>query len=253
MKTFTTFGMAVVAAAVLSLLAPSAHAAFDCSLASASLDGDGDGIMDADECNGLVLPVCTGTETAGSTARAACADPATKDVYVLFNPPLGQSPNWPSADTVLSIINKAAASGGLGVTAHAIAASKVDPSTRKLTATVAPYSTQKVVRVTENLATGTGILGVCEWGTPNGLDDCTVYTQRAISVASSYKFNSTDVIRWVINHETGHAMNLTAANDPQRGHHEPAGSGYVMEESLTSKSGVPGTFSGQSRTDTKLK
>src|SRR5882724_9783111 len=181
MNKLMTFGKAIVAAAVLALVPAAAHAAFNCAIASASLDGDGDGIMDADECNGLILPVCTGTEAAGSAARAACADPASRDVYVLFNPPVGQSANWPSADTILAIINKAAASGGLGTTAHAIDASKVDATTRKLTATVAPYSSEKVARATENLATGTGIIGVCEWGTPNGLDDCTVYTLRAKS------------------------------------------------------------------------
>jgi len=247
MNTIKTFATLFAAAAMLWSLPSTASAAFDCALASASLDGDGDGIMDADECNGLVLPVCNGT-----LARSACADPATPDVYVLFNPPVGQGANWPTADTILATINKVAAQGGLGVTAHAIDASKVD-SSRRLTAAVAPYSTQKAVRVTENLATGTGIIGVCEWGTPNGLDDCTVYTLRAKSVASSMALNGTDVIRWVINHEVGHAMNLTAAEDPTRGHHEPAGSGYVMEESLTKKSGVPASFSNQSRIDSKLK
>src|SRR5262245_29513426 len=137
MNKLMTFGKTIAAAAALALLPAAAHA-FNCSIAAANLDTDGDGIMDADECNGLILPACTGTEGAGTAARAACIDPASRDVFVLFSPPLGQSPNWPSASTVLSIINKAAASGGVGVTAHAIDASKIDPSTRKLTATVAP-------------------------------------------------------------------------------------------------------------------
>ncbi|MGH7806045.1 MAG: hypothetical protein ACREQJ_16980 [Candidatus Binatia bacterium] len=216
-----------------------ATSTFNCTQAAVNLDGDGDGFVDSDECAGLgALRVCNGT-----TTRANCLDPNGRDVFVLFVP--ASATNIP-ADP-LSLVNQAA--GGLNIAAHSVAASQV--GTGRLL--IAPNSTQKVVRVTESKLTGSGILGVCEHGTPNGLDDCIVYTERAKAVAASMNLPAIDVIRWVINHEVGHAVYLTAVEDPLRGHHEPAGSGYVMQEAMTKKSGAPKQFSEGSRTDVRLK
>ena len=230
---------ALLALSAMPAFAQNATSTFACSQAAVNLDTDLDGFVDSDECAGLGgLTVCNGT-----TTRANCIDPNGRDVFVLMVPATGS--NFP-ADP-LSLINQAV--GGLNIGAHPVSANHVD-STRKL---IAANSSQKVVRVTESKLTGSGILGVCEWGTPNGLDDCTVYTERAKGVAASMALPAADVIKWVINHEAGHAMNLTRAEDPTIGHHEPAGSGYVMQSAMTKKSGAPRLFSEGSRADVLLK
>ena len=236
------FGAATLLVVLSSMpaFAQNATSTFACSQAAVNLDGDLDGFVDTDECAGLGgITICNGT-----TTRANCIDPNGRDVFVLLVPAATAS-NIP-ADP-LSLINQAV--GGLNVAAHPVSANHV--GTGRIL--IAPNSTQKVIRVTESKLTGSGILGVCEWGTPNGLDDCIVYTERAKAVAASMGLVATDVIKWVINHEVGHALNLTAFEDPTIGHHEPAGSGFVMMSAMTKKSGAPRTFSEGSRTDVRLK
>jgi hypothetical protein len=239
LKRFGTAAALVVLSA-MPAFAQNATSTFNCTDAAINLDTDLDGFVDADECAGLGgLRVCDGT-----TTRANCIDPNGRDVFVLMVPSTTGT-NFP-ADP-LSLINQAV--GGLNTAAHPVSTNHIGTG-RTLLAT---NSTQKVVRVTESKLTGSGILGVCEWGTPNGLDDCTVYTERAKGVATSMGLPAADVIKWVINHEAGHAMNLTRAEDPTIGHHEPAGTGYVMQSAMTKKSGAPRLFSEGSRADVLLK
>ena len=231
---------ALVVLSSMPAFAQNATSTFNCSQAAVNLDGDLDGVVDFDECAGLgTLRVCNGT-----TTRANCLDPNGRDVFVLMVPATSGT-NFPTDP--LGLINQTV--GGLNIAAHTVTANQV--GTGRIL--IAPNSTQKVVRVTESKLTGSGILGVCEHGTPNGLDDCTVYTERAKAVATSMSLPAADVIKWVINHEVGHAVYLTAVEDPLRGHHEPAGTGYVMQEAMTKKSGVARQYSESSRVDVRLK
>src|SRR5262249_6888797 len=68
----------------------------------------------------------------------------------------------------------------LNLTVH-----QITPAQAAADRTVTTASTQKAVKLSESLDTSGTILGFCQWGTPNSLDGCTVYTQRIQSFLAS--------------------------------------------------------------------
>ena len=157
----------------------------------------------------------------------------------------------------MEFVYRPKASGGLGLATHIITASQADSERyfgyRDQARTV--QIPQKAARVTESLNTGNLIiLGVAEYGTPNGLDDATVYTQRIKSHIMNVCGSRYDTARCVdtssptplsgdalvsryikhtIAHEIGHMITLTTQNQPRfDGHHYKSGSQVILEQAV---------------------
>lgn len=235
---------------------------------SQTSDCDNDGISDYDECMGIYLN--DGTSFPGfnnkTSDRNQYLDPNSLDLFVIL---------VPTASTLipadpLEFVYRSTASSGLGLATHTITASKA--TSDRYFGYRDPGKTvqiqQKAARVTESLDTGnTIILGISEYGTPNGLDESTVYTQRIknniMNVCGSrygtgncvdsagvkdyldqtghWVYDLTNkYIKHTIAHEIGHLITLTTKNEPRfDGHHYKSGSQVILEQavSYTDKSG----------------
>jgi hypothetical protein len=104
-------------------------------------------------------------------------------------------------------------------------------------------SAQKAVRITENPDNSVGgILGVSNYGTPNGLDLATIYPLRIINhVTAVYAdvgkvppAGLTDIyIAHTLAHEISHMLALAVDyNKRFGGNHFKTGSGVVMDQSV---------------------
>jgi hypothetical protein len=241
---------------------PTSASAVDCANvpAGSTTDTDRDGLTDRQECDGITtlgtrpktFPPCDGV-----IQRAACVDPNSKDVFVIYRPlssgslltgtdvpagfPFGplQYPCTRSDGT--SWCGSAGTLRYDGFTALGITTHQLTPEEAASDRTVSNVSTQKAIRVSESLDTSaTDVLGYCSWGTPLGLDGCTIYTQRAKnfidSKCSTAKDNVTNrrhvflaYATFLAIHEGGHALGgLTSVNDPSVGGYHYASSSKVM-------------------------
>jgi hypothetical protein len=202
--------------------------------------------------------------------RSQCLDPATKDLFVILVKALPS--NIPS--NPLEYVSMPLSVGGLAIATHEIAENQT------LNRVVSSSSPQKAIRITESLDTSNlSILASASYGTPNGLDNATVYTQRIIDLiksicGSSYGTSnckdSTGVygqdlinkyIKNTIAHEAGHMMKLTKIyNANYGGYHYKTGTGVTMDQSVyyTSKSGkvtfyIGAKFTANDQVDATLK
>ncbi len=110
--------------------------------------------------------------------------------------------------------------------------------------------------ISENLdVSNLDVLGFANYGTPNGLDYSTIYTQRIINfiddvcASASQCQDSTGVerpelyakyINHTIAHEAGHLMQLTSSyNSRFGGYHYKSGTGVILDQSIkyTNKGG----------------
>jgi len=265
-------------ALVLALLAlsPLRASAVTCPItAETGVDTDGDGFTDYQECAGITM---TGNRVGATTprtfgpctanaARDSCLDPNSKDLFVIYVPVLTGGSLLASTTTgvpapfanVTAYENTYRGFGPLGLTVHQLEATETAPDrTIVVPSTFEPtIPPQKAIRIVENLDTTDVTLGYCEWGTPNGDDGCTVWTQRILNFITStcggsiivtpsgVATSATDVFRayvtWVVLHETGHASGGLAAkyNSKYGGYHYAPGTGTMMEQAavVTSKSG----------------
>jgi hypothetical protein len=254
----------IAVALVPGILPTRASAAVQCALLTSenNVDSDDDGFTDYQECQGIT-PV-TGTKFQLCPAlptpeqRMACVDPNSKDLFVIYAPATSNSLLGAGFNPFLSQSKYDVAFKGLttlGITAHLIT-----PAQAAADRTVSPnVSTQRAVQLSESLDTGGSILGSCTWGTPNGLDGCTVYSQRILNFINTTcgslnvvtpggaQSSKNDVfLAYAIHvslHETGHttggATNVynasyggnhyQAANSPFTG-----GKGTRMEQYVTS-------------------
>jgi hypothetical protein len=206
-------------------------------------DVDNDGFTDSQESTGITLfdqslfPSCIGT----GYQRAYCLDPASKDLFVILVPAMSTLiPANP-----LEFVSRNQTSGGLGIATHEIASANAGLD-REIT------TTQKAVRITESLDTGNNvILGISQYGTPNGLDLATVYTQRiknhimsvcGSSFGTSKCADNTGVssqalidkyIKHTIAHEAAHMLMLTTTNNERLGgHHYKTGTNVILDQSV---------------------
>jgi len=233
-------------------------------------DADLDGFVETGNIilyGGATYPLC-----GQGMDRLSCLDPATKDLFVILIP-AGTS-NIPG--NPLEYIYMPKSVGGLAIATHQIAEGQTDPSR-----VVSPSSSQKAIRITESLDTSNlNILGSASYGTPNGLDNATVYTQRIIEFIKSkcgtnYATNTNCLdntgnygqavvnkyIKHTIAHEAGHMMKLTKVYDSKNGgNHYKTGTNVIMDQSVyyTSKSGkvtfyMGTTFTSNDQTDATLK
>jgi hypothetical protein len=208
-------------------------------------DADNDGFTDAQEKppgiylwgDGSPFPSCVGT----GLPRDSCLDPASKDLFVIV---------VPAASTLipanpLEFVSRDQTSGGLGIATHEIAQGQAGPD-REIA------GTQKAVRISESLDTSNDIiLGISQYGTPNGPDLATVYTQRiknhimsvcGSSFGTSKCADNTGVssqdlidkyIKHTIAHEAAHMLTLTTTyNDRLGGHHYKTGTNVILDQSV---------------------
>lgn len=241
------------------LLLPSSSYAVNCPTASTS-DFDQDGFSDMLECNGtttqgatpLAVPSCSVTNPTTPGERATCLDPNTKDLFVILSKPTSGSQIEALLVTQgrdpLLVLRKTLEEGGLGIIVHELSFDQA-PVTRQVSAD----SSQKAIRITENLDPDGVVTGICTQGTPNGLDGCTVYTQRIVNLitstcngklcaidAGSGAVDTTidDVIATYIQntlaHEPSHSLGLAPDyNKKLGGNHYGTSSKVVMSQSVS--------------------
>ena len=228
--------------------------------ASRTSDADQDGFTNYEECNGLVEGTQSNNDIHYITFGGACVsggacaassgarlDPTKRDLFVILkrNPP-----NLIPAGSLSTLLNTYVT--GLVVNVHELAGEPANASDRELV-TRANSTLQKAVRITENSAI-TADYGTGAWGTPNGGDNATVYTQHISERVNSECANYSDsncvdtvngvgkaavianYIKYVLSHETGHMNKLTKSSDIALGghHYASSNSGTVMEQGVTS-------------------
>ena len=236
-------GLLMVAALVLAVFSTQAWAQVDCAASPSNVaDYDGDGFSDAQECSGITL----------YSGVVVNTSPDVRDLFVILVP--GNPSNFPS--NPLEYVSNPVAQGGLGIVTHLIPADQANPARF-----VSPNSSQKAVRITEDLHPQGLILGYANQGTPNGLDEAIIYTNHIIdhvetvcaegttycryTAPDGTEFNgaaeiSPIYIKHTIAHEIGH-MTMLAVDYNRRfgGYHYKAGSEVVLEQAVkyTSKKG----------------
>jgi hypothetical protein len=225
------------------LMAPMTVLAVDCAAPSAVDDYDQDGFSDELECLGITLyggDIVPGALDA--VPRAERLDPESKDLFVILAP--ATPSNIPT--NPLEYLIAPEADGGLPVVMHIIASEQADPTRR-----VSPASSQRAVKVTEDLdISNMDVLGIANYGTPNGLDLATVYTERIkehVNSVCSGASTCNDVdevtigasavidkyIKHTIAHEVAHNTVLTNEyNDRFGGYHYKTGSNTVLDQSV---------------------
>lgn len=179
------FGSTVaLLAALVVLLAPGQAgaqldpAAICANTAQYGEDADGDGFLNGEECTGFTKDLNAGVYTTISgwqctqNCTAEKLNPAKRDLFVvLVRAAIG---NIPTQDPYEYI--KADPPGGLGTNVHEVP--DADVRADRLVIYRSPTSFQKAVKVTESLS-ASPVLGKCDeaWATPNGLDNCFVFTK----------------------------------------------------------------------------
>lgn len=257
----------LVAVLVLSVIPNQAWAAVVCPVADTAADSDNDGFTDFQECNGITLadgvtfvPTCP-----SPLGRSVCLDPNSKDLFVIYAPaasgsllPSGFKPFVDPSPLVYGVTFRGLTA--LGITVHQIVPGQAATDRTVMHPLLnTSVSTQKAVSVAESLDTNGTFLGYCQWGTPNGLDGCTVFTQRiknfiastcganaiVTSGAGSPSDSNQVFLAYATHtflHETGHTTGgMTAAyNSSWGGNHYAAatspgsnGAGTRMEQYVT--------------------
>lgn len=204
------------------------------------VDSDGDGFSDLLECTGI--PINTGT--------LPSSDPNTRDLFVILAPASASllpprsdgtpfNPFLPATYVGSGVNVTFNGLASLGLTVHVVA-----PADVQVDRTVTLGSTQKAVRIAESTDTNGTILGNCQWGTPDGLDGCVVYTQRIKNfIDTTCPGNTPDERALMFNayitqsflHEVGHSLGGLTADYNSRfgGYHYKSGSALVMEQSIS--------------------
>ncbi len=216
-----------------------------CPQSNATLDTDGDGLTDNEECNtfsfpgsgGGSIPPCTG---ASGEDRETCFDPGTPDLALYLR--------LPSSGSVLPAdpfeFIKLAIPDGIDVTLHLINENQTD--NRKITTghTALGFAEQRAVQITELLDPTGSILGTSTVGV-NGTDKATLFTKRIEKIVvnaytdaglspSGTQFD-TDLKNYLLRnaaHELGHILGLKKKCSNKDGCHDPGGSGVIMEKSV---------------------
>jgi hypothetical protein len=249
--------MAAAAVGMIMLLSHTAQAGGGggtpdpCASYSKTIDTDGDGIMDWDEC--------TGISVSGQTLKI---DPRTRDLFYLVVTP----GSWfPTSNPLQYISNPLLDANskpyGLGIPVHPITSSQIKSKSDRVVNF--PNSNQKAVKVTDSpdMTGDLNLLGFSNTGTPNGLDLSTIYTQRIAHFiqtvcgdlyggpnckASTGEIGDDLVRKYVlhtVDHEVAHTMGpLAPSYSSTYGYHYAPSSTNpsIMDQSVyyTNKSGI---------------
>jgi hypothetical protein len=224
-------------------------------------DTDNDGFTDEVELAGITLHDGTFVPSCPETGSVGCMDPNVKDLFIIL---VSATPtNIPA--NALEFISKSHAQGGLGIVIHQIDLSQAADD-RSITST----STQKAIKVMEDLDPSGNVLGYAQQGTPNGLDNTVIYTQRIINHIDEVCTDSSIChesagserpelygiyIRQTLAHEVGHLTGLAVDYNARfGGNHYKTGSNVMMDQSVkyTNKGGkvtfyVPQVYSTESQ------
>lgn len=265
---------ALAALAVLLglVMLPGSAWAVSCPPPDRNVDTDGDGFTDGQECDGITtitppgaptntIPACVPDATTGViTNRRDCVDLNSRDVFAIYKPMSSDSlltgnpdlpAEFPFGALQFSCIRSDGSSwcgtgvtslsfdgySALGVTVH-----QLTPDQAASDRTVSSVSTQKAVRISESLNTSAkDPLGYCSWGTPLGLDGCTIYTKRAKNFIDEKCNLAKDTTATNRNHvfvayaallavhEGAHALGgLTTQNVPSLGGYHYASTSHVI-------------------------
>jgi len=207
-------------------------------------DRDGDGFDDALECLGI--PLVNGT--------IVRTDSTTKDVFVVVHLASNSLIQQIFGTTTpFNPFNQATYVGsGVNVTFNGLAPlgvnvrvlSDADTFGDRLIDTSPNGSQQKAVRIAESTDPNGTILGNCQWGTPDELDGCVVYSTRIKNfIDATCLKNSPDELTLMFKayvtqsflHEVGHSLGGLAStyNSRTGGYHYKSGSGFVMDQSVS--------------------
>lgn len=206
-----------------------------CPATDPALDSDQDGFLDVTECAGITL----------SNGRLFQTNPTRKDVFVILTPAQSGSLLPAEFNPYVPVTYNGISFQGLqplGVNAIVLAPGEIADDR-----TVAPaVSSQKAISIAESTDVNGSILGNCQWGTPDGLDGCVVFTQRIMNFINSVCDGAGDrtsnrqqiflaYITQSFLHESGHTLGgmTSTYNSRTGGYHYKSGSGLVMEQSVT--------------------
>jgi hypothetical protein len=239
-------------------------------------DTDGDGLTDYQECNGIRtlgtspisppdFPRCFAIE-GPLPPRHTCVDPNSRDLFVIVAPAPAPDSVLPADFNAFLPVNYYGINfiglNTFGLAVHQIGLAQADADRFFVLAEVGvaqPLLRAKAVRVVESADTNGTILGNCQWGSPQGLDGCIIFTRRTqnfiastcgtktIQTPSGATINPATGAAWtvldvtlaystyLVLHETGHSLGgLTAEyNSRFGGYHYKPGAGLVMEQAVT--------------------
>lgn len=260
-----------------------AIAVVDCNNAlDTAADADSDGLTDYQECNGITLADGIVIPGARTGVVPGGLNPDAKELFVILVPASSDSilSQITTDRNPLSFMSDLATAGGLGVNNHILlsdsrVACLIDPANDRCI-TEQPQ-VQKAVRVGESLDPIGNIIGIAQYGTPNGPDKAVVYTERIRSFVNGLCAGKTACKDYVsgltgleliklysqhtLNHEIGHTTSLTTAYDSRfGGNHYKSGTGFIMDQSVyyTDKGGrvtfyIPTDHTDLDRQGVKLK
>ena len=171
-------------------------------------DYDQDGIRNEEECIGLVKNVSNVflTVPGYDPTNPASLNPARPDLFVILVRASDRETGKPSflPSELFQYVEKPMADGGLGIKVHQIpydpdgrALLRNDDKTNLFYRTVISRTDgtfQKAMKIEESLNPASYEMAKClgQWGTPNGGDDCWVYSQKIINNIAEICGNFTD-------------------------------------------------------------
>lgn len=202
--------LALAALLLVSGLTANSAAAVDCNavlnaqVPDFASDSDKDGFTDYQECSGITLafgplvPSCVVASGSPPPERSTCMHPDSLDLFVIYAPAaqgsllVGGDPRTEIREpfkTVSAYGLTFLGLGALGVTIHQVSPQEVNEDRTVTALQLEPpnplLSAQKAVKVTEDLDTSGATLGYCQYGTPNGLGGCAIFTQRIMNFINS--------------------------------------------------------------------
>ena len=222
-------------------------------------DYDRDGFLNREECEGLVQGIGGASLNwpgwkQSSTKEKPKLDPTRSDLLIIL---VRANPTYIPTNEPFIYISNAQIVGGLGINVYEIPEADVNAvlaSNRMVVNRGATY--QKAIKVQESLIPYP-VFGKCdeEWATPNGLDNCWVFTQEIRNFIDTMCTNiapdkcqdkATGItlatglydlfIRHTIAHECGHDMKLRGIYVSEAGgYHYPSKDHVTMSQSVEYK------------------
>jgi hypothetical protein len=258
----------------------------DAKMTETQNDNDNDGFTDYQEClwsgqtslidnknkiyGALKCPGVSGNPACATGYTCHCLAPNIKDLFLIILSASGKTGSsiFPSETEIKNYLSTA------GLNINNIVLHTIYPAMTPLTRTVASGSSQNAIMITDSTDTSTTVsgpdlLGFANLGTPNGLDNTTIYTTRIKNFITNtcgtnyakitYCKDNTGTltgdaltkqyILHTIAHEVGHVLGPLSYtyNANYGGNHNATGANYVMDQSVyfTQSKGVTTFYIGK--------